>query len=113
MSSYPRRRLTWMSPTVVKAARRIKPRRRRKPVPAFGEQLRTLRVKRGLTLRALADLAGTNGADSDGTPTTAAAISRIELGQRLPRFATLQALAVALDARIVFDEHGCTIEPQN
>ena len=65
----------------------------------FGERLKTLRLKRGLSQRTLAEMAG--------LPDTH--ISAIERGAKLPNLLTVIRLAVALDCKVgaltsVFDK---------
>jgi len=65
----------------------------------FGERLRDLRVKRGLTQQALADLVG--------VPQTH--VSAMERGVKLPTLHTVLRLAVALECKVtalvsVFDK---------
>jgi transcriptional regulator with XRE-family HTH domain len=65
----------------------------------FGERLRELRVKRGLTQQALADLVG--------IPQTH--VSAMERGVKLPTLHTVLRLAVALECKVtalvsVFDK---------
>ena len=64
----------------------------------LGESLRQVREARGYSLRALAS--------KTHEQVTAAGISRIERGERIPNSATLVALAQALGGKFIIDSDG-------
>lgn len=71
---------------------------------SFGEQLRDLRCGRRLSLRDVQVLV-----DGD---LTWQAVSRLEVGGRMPRSDSLVALARGLNVRFVIDGDGIRIEDQ-
>jgi XRE family aerobic/anaerobic benzoate catabolism transcriptional regulator len=66
-------------------------RRSDQPQPALGKAIRQLRDKRGMTQEALAHAAGV----------TVGHLSMIERGHSNPTWATVKAIAVALDVSMV------------
>jgi len=69
----------------------------------LGEQLREARVRKGISLR---DINGEGDGDLSKT-----AVSRIELGERIPNAASLLVLARALGVSIVFSPDGVEVKP--
>ena len=67
----------------------------------IGEQLRRMRLHRGLTLMTLVERCGGTGEVSE------AAISRIETSYRHPNLATMELLSTGLECRFVI-EGGAT-----
>lgn len=74
----------------------------------FGEMLRRVRVKRGMSYGQVAGaMQGVQGV----RPIHRTEVMRIEKSNRLnPSATTLHALCVALDIRITFDPLGMTVE---